>query len=793
MAKGPLSHLNTTAGAYLGVFLLTTLFLGLPALIRGPVFGPVDLLNHPAIDRYLFQDVMPKHIHNGMLSDQLDFVMPYYVLVRENLRRGKLPLWNRYNGNGVPLLANLQSGTFSPQVLLSLGLPLRYAYLFQVFLSLLILGTGMVFFFRSMGVSPLISLVGAVSFQFSGPIVVWLGWPHLRVLCWIGWVLGLLVTSLKGRRPLLSSALLGLTVAFLFLGGHPQSMLMVACSVVAFLPSALWIWLKGDSSPKRVLLPLAGGFLGVLVGMVQYLPALPLIQESFMRASRAASSSKGVVTGTPLRYLDLYLFPYLFGSWKRFVGPSNYIELTSYVGIIPVLAPLGILRCLNPLSLFGILLSTLSFLIAFHTPLLPNLKGFGVLGTPHRFVMLLNLGMVVLAVAALEEMVRSSRTSRLLLVLFSILLIASVGYGVFTLMQPPLFPKIYHVRFWSVLSWVVPISLMALCSLACVVEKMEKEWMIGAILTFQVLWLFGYGIFFNTFGKTFFPNSPVVSEVKKVVGDERTSWIAPSQFWPNTNIPYHISILSVHESLIPASWVNLLHILEPQQISSYQLTPSFIKTSIFFKLSTYRIMGVKYLVVPPSKSLPSTLSKEATRIHSSDKIAVYLVKRSETYGVSVRCTKDSSQEILKNPSETIANMAEGRLALIDESGYTACLGIMEIMNKDGNATLEILRDRWKNNNIEEVDVKLTQPSLLVRKVLYSPGWSVRVDGKKANLYRVNGAFQGVVLEAGTHRLRFRYWPKFLSLGLALGITGLAVLMVMLLTGLFQKEREEFYG
>jgi hypothetical protein len=67
----------------------------------------------------------------------------------------------------------------------------------------------------------------------------------------------------------------------------------------------------------------------------------------------------------------------------------------------------------------------------------------------------------------------------------------------------------------------------------------------------------------------------------------------------------------------------------------------------------------------------------------------------------------------------------------------------------------------------EVDAACPEGCLLVLTDLYYPGWRVSVDGSEAELLRVNGIFRGVELDAGSHRVAFRFAPRSFRSGSAL--------------------------
>jgi hypothetical protein len=74
--------------------------------------------------------------------------------------------------------------------------------------------------------------------------------------------------------------------------------------------------------------------------------------------------------------------------------------------------------------------------------------------------------------------------------------------------------------------------------------------------------------------------------------------------------------------------------------------------------------------------------------------------------------------------------------------------------------------------------KLQCRGLVVLSDTFYPGWKATVDGRRAEIYEVYGAFRGVLLEAGEHTVRMDYRPVSVRLGSV--ITGFAVLIVLVI-------------
>src|SRR4051794_14018020 len=112
---------------------LLVVFLWQPITSRG-YYATTDLLQASPLLR-----VAPEgyKAENPLLGDPVWQMHPWLEWNRDQLRHGRLPLWNPYNGNGVPHLANNVSAVLSPFSVAFYVLSFRVALLlaagFQVF------------------------------------------------------------------------------------------------------------------------------------------------------------------------------------------------------------------------------------------------------------------------------------------------------------------------------------------------------------------------------------------------------------------------------------------------------------------------------------------------------------------------------------------------------------------------------------------------------------------------------------------------------------------------------------
>ncbi|MCI0336079.1 MAG: YfhO family protein [Acidobacteria bacterium] len=83
----------------------------------------------------------------------------------------------------------------------------------------------------------------------------------------------------------------------------------------------------------------------------------------------------------------------------------------------------------------------------------------------------------------------------------------------------------------------------------------------------------------------------------------------------------------------------------------------------------------------------------------------------------------------------------------------------------------------------QIEAENAEPSVLVLSEIAFPGWKAEVDGKAAELIRVNYDLRGLALTAGKHRIELIYQPRSLKIGAAVSIiTSFCLLVVILWEG-----------
>lgn len=276
-------------------------------------------------------------------GDDLIQFYPLRVLVGQFLRSGHLPLWNPYIWSGTPLLAGFNAGAAYPLTWLFAIMQPSWAWATVLALTYAVAAIGFFTFMRTLGRSPWASWMGSLTFAFAGFMASQM--VHVSTvegIGWLGWV-GLLVNQIARRRPwhyrLCQTAGLGLVAGLIILTGSPEPMVFGATFAAVVAAFSLT---GPDADPVGGLaFYFVAAVLALLLGAIQWVPG-----EAFIHLSQRSHTSLrmfGSMSVPPMAGLFL-LFPYIMGGYSRFLAPINYSgtfnlpEISSYVGLLPLLA-----------------------------------------------------------------------------------------------------------------------------------------------------------------------------------------------------------------------------------------------------------------------------------------------------------------------------------------------------------------------------------------------------------------------------------------------------------------------
>jgi hypothetical protein len=329
-----------------------------------------------------FVAFFPQALFGGrylLAGDSFFYSYPMHVVAWQMIRHGQLPLWSPYTLSGYPLLAMTQLG---------LGYPLTWGHSFlrgevaeqiYVLAPFLLAPIFTYLYLRTLGRSPLASLLAGLSFGYGGMMASPLGNSGMMTNAALWLPLFLLAIERVRNRSFLPSLLLA-TGAYTMsvLNGFGQGFVYVGLLALAY---SLFLFLT-DASPtpadslsssrvrsisrwKPVLVASGAGILAAGVAAFQILETARVVRRSIRDKLSFESFAQGSFTPATV--------------WESFVMPLFYVvDMHAYVPpLIVGLALVAVWRHTrakegrDPRVFFFLLIALLALLLMMgdHTPL----------------------------------------------------------------------------------------------------------------------------------------------------------------------------------------------------------------------------------------------------------------------------------------------------------------------------------------------------------------------------------------------------------------------------------------
>lgn len=730
-----------------------------PGLKDGLSFGPYDAgsngtIGHPG---------SPAEVatYNRVSGDIINQGIPWNSLDRLLIHAGHLPLWNSYNGLGLPQLFNFESAAFSLPDIVSYGVPLRYAWTVVILMKLLIAGTGAYALARVLGARPLAASFGGITFMLSGGFAAWLGWSLTGVVDFAPWIVCFIVLSYRERRRLWQ-VLLAISVMFAFFGGFPEMYALLGGALVIFVVSGALFLL---ATKRRV--QLAGCARTVFALCCGTLLAMPLLLpgEQLIKLSTHAAGP-GKPSGRPISFASLFLAPGYYGlpTHGSVSFPStNFYESVTYVGAIAIalaLAGLFLARrqaAVVALGVFTVVCFVASYKFGNFSPAGQLLADVG-LGTVHanRARLLVGFGIAVLGAVGLEQILRRpSRQVRL-----AWLASALVGAGLVVVLVVSSATEhlsgLQGTERFDSLIWPCGLAVALVISAAVVLVAGRRGSLSRAVsvplglglVALQAAFLLFAGVGLNSWSSTGFVQYPGVTELKQIVGSGLVGldgafpgspkvWPRLG-FYPNLNIAYRVAEFATHDPLVPAAFTRTFPVLPKSGHGKASL--SALDMPDISSAAMAREYGISYLLVQPGHPVPSGTKLVATI--SGER----LVKVTGSERFSFAGTSGADKGTVTSWSQPVDNR-----------------WVIHVRAPAAGASSRVL----------------------VLRLTDVPGFRAS-DGSRSLAVRPYGAFEmAVTVPPGTSTVTVTYWPRRFTYGLVLGALGVVALAIWCLLGLFR--------
>ena len=262
------------------IVIIGVLFLTTAIFFAEVLFGPRVFLdaNPYHFDPWRHYTSVGDLEHETHRADALFTYFPRRFELSNAVRSGRCPLWNPHILCGMPFFADPQTRVLYPiELLLVLADPVK-AMGVDMAIHMFIAMLGMYLFLRSIRVSALGSVLGALTYPFSSFFYVRLGHPtFIASASWVPWFFFAFEEARRHERR--GTLLLTLFLVMGYLAGFPQVFLFGVGAVVAYglylsLDSQHGTRLKSTLKTAKILS--VSGLLAVLLISIQLVPFVEL-------------------------------------------------------------------------------------------------------------------------------------------------------------------------------------------------------------------------------------------------------------------------------------------------------------------------------------------------------------------------------------------------------------------------------------------------------------------------------------------------------------------------------------
>lgn len=755
--------------------ILVTIIFFWQFFIKGLLPIPADNvigLYHP------FRDLYAKDYPNGipfknfLITDPVRQQFPWRKLAISIEKRFELPLWNPYNFSGTPLLANMQSTALYPLNILFFILPFNLAWSILIILGPLLGGLFLYFYLDNLKINKLASLLGAISFSFSGFFVAWMEWGTIvHIALWLPLILlaidkifqyfkQLKISNkqIKNKKLFLWSVIFIFSLVSSFFAGHLQTFFYLYIFAFIYFLSR---WFQYGKIFNILFVFLIFNVLFLILTSIQWFSTLQFILESARSIDIPHWQKEGWFRFIPWQHLIQFFAPDFFGntSTLNYWGAWNYGEFIGYIGILPlIMAVFALFSRRDKKTLFYGVIFFLSLIFSFPTffAKIPYILEIPFLSTtqPTRLLFITDFSLAVLAALGFDYFFRHKKT-----IVYPLIFIICIFVGLwFFVLFGNQITKIISLEniivakrnlvFPTLMFFISASLLFILIRL----PKVHKRFtlmiyvIIVAIITFDLM-RFGWKFTPFTPKEYLFPNTKVIEFLQKHAGNFRIMATDSRILPPNFSVIYRLQSIDGYDPLYLLRYGELIAASERGKAD---IDPPFgfnrIITPHNYNSKIIDLMGVKYILSLTdlkSDKLKKVFKEGETRIYENKNVSPraffveqikFTYSKKESINVMFDKYLDPEKTAIIEKYQGVLSSTPPRCTQCKAkiSSYTENKVIIEV-----------------ENNVENNDV-----GFLVLTDSFYPTWRAKIGEKDAKIYRTDYNFRGVFVPAGKQKVEF---------------------------------------
>lgn len=736
--------------------------------------------------------------HSIIFRDSFIFYAPNKYLVSEALKQGTIWAWYPWQYMGMPFVADFQAGWFYPLNFLYVVLPFELGHRLFILIHYLLAAIFMDLFLRGRGLDRKACLLGALAFALSGYMIgqhsmvrmlIGAAWMPLALYCMdraldkgIAWAIGA-----------------GAVLAIQVFGGDPLTAGITAAIITLF-------GLIGALKPGRRVLALVSIFAVALSSIafcaVQLLPTYELMLHSF-RGGGVSLDEATKFSFHPARLIEI-VWPTPFGTyWPRFNYWAEFVmgkyinlfsipfSMSNYMGLpLVVLAVIGIVRGRGRWKA-GAGVGAVFFLLlalGYYTPVYAwvhrSVPGFNLFRYPAKYMAWFSFFMAVAGALGFEKVhywcvQKPSAVARGAMVYMAAIL---AGAGVVALAWPAVV---------DLVSNLTPDEKALKFALSHLIDGGRQLLIVNLVVGF-LFFLIGRKIFSVNRGLlivffvlifdwwltnvTIMPSGPAdIFDFKPLaaqaihprgrppLGEYRI--FREGMEYQNTNpalfpyVPYERTRIWDRTTMTR----NLQAMEGFEDIVGYGST--HMKDGAFLlrrKLSgdLMELYNVRYIISNSDREPIESVRTELILNEPINDVAIIRLPDAwpRAYWVpSAKAAADESQAM--------------QMLFSSDLRRTVILITAENIEADDPGDLKMTPATITNYEPDRVDIEtnVDASGWLVLSDRFYPGWSARVDGRPAKIYKANVLVRAVRLGPGKHKIDFRFAPRSLAIGAAISV------------------------
>ncbi len=737
---------------------------------------------------FLFLLLFGRVIFWGTAS--LQFI-PWYQFFFDSLLNGEFPLWNPYNGMGVPFIANHQSAVFYPLNWLLFifyllgrieGLTVGLTLLLP--LHLFIGGLGIMKILEKFEISKFSQLMGGIVFAFSGYMLTRLSFISMVwTYAWLPWVI-FMCLQLKPINHLGSlNKLIKLSIflSLQLLAGHAQTSyytIMLGGFVVLFSHYESLI-----AQIKRIFVFISATILSIMISAVQIFPTVEFLMQS-QRSTEVGYDFAVSLSLWPARLLTI-LFGNFWGNpnYGRFLSGGNFWEENLYAGVFPVVTIIILIWALFwktrknqiPISrkkvitfLFAILIFSILFSFGKFFPLFPflykNIPTFSLFQAPVRFLIIYFFAFSLLFGFGVEVWIFSKFNHKKTIIIL-------VVFG--TLFFFSMFGKIFQPTIPDDLINSILIGSMLGLLFGFLTLFKDKYWinLSNIKIIFGIL-LVGDLLFHNFLWENFQPvkifstinQTQANSEFDRVfIRDQDEKFLKFNAFFRPDRLQPLVDYEQIPPTFIPETnllnnryaMINNFDPLQPEKFTKFWNWLNDL--SIDEQITIISMVGGNRII----EIEPNKLDFISEKVIDAKGLVQW-------YG----CEKYSDEK------DTLASL----LAYEMKNSENRCVFVENlsdlISSEEMNAERTLKHFSMPSVNSIVVNYTSDKPGWIVIRQNWFPGWKAVLDGEEELIIEsADYLFQGVIAPAGMHSIEFKYKPESFLIGLFVSIISAILILI----------------